>query len=173
MRQEQFRAEDGFTLADELLVQKQFALGANGILTFLDAHPNHPDTRDLMKKARGAFLEAGYGEKALWLQDEIMKKSPESRGAELYSLAMLEKRLRKTEDALRHINESVELATTDQDRMNRMFYRAYLLHQRDGEEVGLQAYREVERLSKAVGYAVTRDEAGKRAAEIEARLAGR
>jgi hypothetical protein len=83
MREEEFRAEDGYTLADELLAQKQFAVAANGILTFLDAHPDHPDARDLMTKARDAFLEAGYGDKALWLQEEIMKKSPESRGADL------------------------------------------------------------------------------------------
>ncbi len=172
-RQEQFRAEDGFTVADELLAQKQFAVGANGILTFLEAHPEHPDARDLMRKAREAFLQAGYGEKALWLQGEIMKKYPDHRGSDLYSLAMLEKRLRKLDDALRHINESMELATTDQDQMNRMFYRAYLIHQRDGDDAGLEAYREVQRLAGAAGIEKPANVAGKRADEIETRLAAR
>ena len=172
-RQERFRAEDGYMLADELLAEKQFAVGANGILSFLEAHPDHPDARDLLRKARDAFLQAGYGEKALWLHGEIMKRYPEHRGQDLYSLAMLERKLKKYDEALGHIEESVELARTDQDRLNRLFYRAYLIHQRDGDAAGLDAYREVERQSTAAGIDVPGKEAGNRAGEIEARLASR
>ncbi len=171
-REEQFRSEDGYTVADELLEEKKYALGANGILTFLDAHPDDPDARDLMRKARDAFLRAGYGEKALWLQGEIMSRYPEHRGADLYGLAMMEKQLRKFDDAMRHIEESIELASRDQDRMNRMFYRAYLIHQRDGDEAGLAAYREVERVATTAGIRTPAEEAGKRAKQIEERLAG-
>jgi tetratricopeptide (TPR) repeat protein len=170
-REEQFRAEDGFALADELLAQNQFAVGANGILTFLDAHPDHPDARDLMKKARDAFAKAGYGEKALWLQGEIMGKFPERRGEDLYALAMLEKQSRNYDDAIRHMDESLELAPTDQDRMHRLFYRAYLIHQRDGDAAGLDVYREVERLAGAAGIDEPARVAAQRAGEIEKRLA--
>lgn len=172
-RQEQFRAEDGYVLADELLAQKQYAVGANGILSFLEAHPDHPDARDLMRKACDAFRDAGYGEKALWVQNEMLKRYPESRGEDLYSLAMLEKRLRRIDDAFRSISESVDLATTVQTRMNRMFYRAYLIHERDGDAAGLAAYREVEQTARAAGISNPADEAGRRANEIEERVARR
>ena len=172
-REERFRSEDGNVAADELLADEKWALGANGILTFLEHHPDHPDARDLMIKARDAFTKAGYREKALWLQDEMMKKFPENRGADLYSRAMLERKLRKYDDALRDIAESIDLAGNDTDRMNRMFYQAYLIHQRHGDAAGLEAYREVERLSRSVDYAVTGDEAAKRADQIESSLAQR
>lgn len=169
----QFRAEDGFKVADELLAQNQFAVGANGILTFLEEHPDHPDARDLMRKAADAFLKAGYGDKALWLHGEMMEKFPDPTGQDLFSLSMLEKQLRKFDDALRHINESLEIAPSEQHRMNRLFYRAFLIHTRDGDEAGLEAYREVERLAMARGGGYPADDARKRAEEIEGRLAAR
>src|SRR3989442_3099251 len=48
--QQQYRAEDGFAIAEELLAQGKFAAGGNGILTFLESHPDHPDTQDLMRR---------------------------------------------------------------------------------------------------------------------------
>jgi hypothetical protein len=169
----QFRAEDGFKVADELLAQNQFAVGANGILTFLEEHPDHPDARDLMQKAVGAFLKAGYGDKALWLQGQMMEKFPDPTGQDLFSLSMLKKQLRKFDDALRDIEESVALAPSEQHRLNRLFYRAFLIHTRDGDEAGLEAYREVERLAMERGGGYPADDARKRAAEIEGRLAAR
>ncbi len=171
-RQEQFRAEDGYTVADELLAQKKFAVGANGILTFLESHPGHPDEQDLMRRARNGFRQSGYLDKALWLQGEIMEKFPEHRGGDLYRLATLENRMNKHDDAIRHLDESVRLATTDQERMTRLLYRAELVHQRDGDSAGLGAYREVERLARAAGVG-NASEAGKRADRIEERLTRR
>ncbi len=168
-RQEQFRSEDGFAVAEELLAEKKFVVGANGILTFLESHPDHPDAQDLMRRARSAFLQSGYLDKALWMQDEIMKKFPEHRGGDLYQLGMLEKRMKKFDDATRHLDESVGLATTDPDRMKRLFGRAELVHERDGDRAGLEAYREVERLATAAGTGPA-GEAGKRADSIEERL---
>jgi tetratricopeptide (TPR) repeat protein len=170
--QEQYRAEDGFAIAEELLAQGKFAAGGNGILTFLEAHPDHPDKQDLMRRARNAFQQSGYLDKALWLHGEIMKKFPEHRGGDLQSLAILEKRMKKYDDAMNHFNESVELAATDQDRMSRMLSRAELVHERDGDSGGLEAYREVERLARAAGIELA-DEAKKRADRIEERLATR
>ncbi|MEM7231933.1 MAG: hypothetical protein AAF517_07155 [Planctomycetota bacterium] len=167
-RQARFREEDGYVLADELLAQKKFAVGANGILSFLDAHPDHPDARDLMKKARDAFEDAGYREKAMWLHEEIMKKFPEKRGDDLYRLALLKKQIRKFDEAIGHINESLDLAESNQDRVNRMFYRAYLIHQRDGDPAGLVAYRDVAKQAAAIGY--RSEEATRRANQIATRL---
>jgi hypothetical protein len=53
-----------------------------------------------------------------------------------------------------------------------MLSRAELVHERDGDSAGLEAYRELERLAKAAGIEPA-DEAGKRADRIEERLATR
>jgi len=170
--QEQYRAEDGFAIAEELLAQGKFAAGGNGILTFLESHPDHPDAQDLMRRARDAFQQSGNLDKALWLHGEIMKKFPEHRGGDLHLLALLEKRMKKLDDAMNHFNESVDLASTDQDRMKRLLSRAELVQERDGDAAGLEAYRELERLARAAGVELA-DEAGKRADRIEERLANR
>ena len=170
--QEQYRADDGFAIAEELLAQGKFAAGGNGILTFLESHPDHPDTQDLMRRARSAFEQSGNLDKALWLQQEIMKKFPEHRGGDLHLLALLEKRMKKQDDALQHFNESVDLAVTDQERINRLLSRAELVHELNGDSAGLEAYREVERLAKAAGIE-SADEARKRADRIEQRAAAR
>ena len=168
--QEQYRADDGFAIAEELLAQGKFAAGGNGILTFLESHPDHPDTQDLMRRARSAFEQSGNLDKALWLQQEIMKKFPEHRGGDLHLLALLEKRMKKQDDALQHFNESVDLAVTEQERITRLLSRAELVHELNGDSAGLEAYREVERLARAAGIELA-DEAGKRADRIEERLA--
>jgi len=169
---EQYRTEDGAVIAEELLAQGKLAAGGNGILAFLESHPDHPDTQDLMRRARNAFQQSGYLDKALWLHGEIMKKFPEHRGGDLQLLAMLEKRMKKYDEAMQHFNESLELAKTDQDRVSRLLSRAELIHERDGDSAGLEAYREVERSAKAAGIE-TAGEAGKRANSIEERLTTR
>ena len=130
------------------------------------------DTQDLMRRARNAFQQSGNLDKALWLHGEIMKKFPEHRAGDLHLLAILEKRMKKYDDAMHHFNESVELAATDQDRVSRLLSRAELVHEREGDSAGLEAYRELERLARAAGIE-TADEAGKRADRIEERLATR
>jgi tetratricopeptide (TPR) repeat protein len=165
---DQYRSEDGAVIAEELLAQGKLAAGANGILAFLESHPDHPDTQDLMRRARNAFQQSGYLDKALWLHGEIMKKFPEHRGGDLHLLATLEKRMKKYDEAMQHFNESLDLANTDQDRMTRLLSRAELVHERDGDRAGLEAYRDVERSARAAG--IVADEAGKRADGIEERL---
>ena len=66
----------------------------------------------------------------------------------------------------------MELATTEADRVNRLFSRAELVHERDGDRAGLEAYREVERLARAAGIQAG-DEAATRADRIQERLAPR
>jgi hypothetical protein len=123
-----------------------------------------------MRRARNAFQQSGNLDKALWLHGEIMKKFPEHRGGDLHSLAMLEKRMKRFDDAMHHFDESVTLASTDQDRISRLLSRAELVQERDGDSAGLEAYREVERLAGEAGNELA-DEAGKRAERIEDRLA--
>src|SRR4030095_11877884 len=120
---EQYRTEDGAVIAEELLAQGKLAAGGNGILAFLESHPDHPDTQDLMRRARTAFQQSGYLNKALWLHGEIMKKFPEHRGGDLQLLAMLEKRMKKYDEAMQHFNESVDLAKNDRARMRRLLSR--------------------------------------------------
>ncbi len=169
-RQKLFQAEDGHIFAQELLADKKFAMAANGILTFLEAHPDHPDTQDLMRKARDGFRNSGYLDKALWLQEEIMKKFPEHHAGDLHILSIMKRRMKKYDEALKHIDESVHRANTDDERLNRLFFRAELINEIHGDEAGLEAYREVQKKATQVGMGTIIHSARKRADRIQARL---
>ena len=170
-RKQQFRTENGFAAADELLAEKQFSLAASGYLEFLEHHPDHPDARDIMQKARDAFRRGGYGDKALWLHEQMMEKYPAHRGEDLYALALMEKQSGKLDSAIERMDESVSLAENPSRRMWRLHYRAYLFHQRDGDVAGLDAYREVEKLARAAGVDDVAKNAKQRADGIQKRLA--
>ncbi|MEM7230735.1 MAG: hypothetical protein AAF517_01085 [Planctomycetota bacterium] len=168
--EERFRAEDGAVFAEELLAEKKFALGAHGILSFLEAHPDHPDRQDLLRRARDGFQNQGYLDRALELQKEIMEQYPEHRGSDLHIIARLERRMRKFEESRAHLDESIQLAATDKERMDRLYYRAELIHEIDGDASGAEAYRDVQRQASAVGYGPVIHNARKRAERIESRL---
>jgi hypothetical protein len=132
--------------------------------------------RDENSRRRGVLQErggqAGYLDKALWLQGEIMKKYPEHRAGDLYQQAMLEKRMKRYDDALRDLDESLALGSTDQDRISRLLDRAEIIEQRDGASAGLASYREVERIASDAGHDAA-NEARKRADRIEELLSTR
>ena len=169
-REELFRADDGYVLAEGLLSEKKHVLGALGLLSFLDAHPDHPDSQDLMRRARDGFRDSGYLDRALRLQERIMEQFPEHRGTDFHILAKLERRMKDLDAALLHIDESVRLAANDDERMKRLYYRAEIVHQKKGERAGLDAYRDVERRAAAVGMGPICHGARKRADRIEERL---
>ncbi len=170
-RQAQFRAEDGFSVADELLSQKKFAVAANGYLEFLNAHPDHPDAPDLTDKAAEAFRRAGYEEKAIWLKEQMLDQFPDRRGDTLHSLAVMKKQLHRYDEAIAHATEAAELAKNDESRLWRLLYRAYLFGQRDGDEAALPVYREIERAARSAGSGGPANQAREKIAAIERRLA--
>jgi tetratricopeptide (TPR) repeat protein len=172
-REERLRAEDGYIAADELLAEKKHALAGSAYLKFLEHHPGHPEARDLMGKARDAFLGAGYAEKAFAIHREMMEKFPAERDKDLMSLAMMEKDSRRLDDAIQHAGEAAELARIEEDKVWRLMYRAWFVQLRDGDAAGLQAYRQVEQLIEqlSMGEKNPGRKVKERIAEVEARLA--
>ena len=88
---EQYRAEDGSAIAEELLAQGKFAAGANGILAFLESHPDHPDTRR-PRRARNAFQQSLPRQGALVRRDH---EEVRASRRDLYQLPKFEKRMKK------------------------------------------------------------------------------
>ncbi len=172
-RNEIFRGELGYEKADEFMEAGAFAVAGNGYLQFLEANPEHPDARNIMHRARDAFARAGYNEKALWVQEEVIKNFPEFAGRDKYVMAMMLRKARRYDEALAQMEESVDLAKNDTERINRAFYRAYLIHQRDGNHAGVQAYRDLSKDIAQVGFTDQNvgKETLKRIADLESRLA--
>lgn len=166
-RQQQFTEEDGYTVADALLAERKFNVAANGYLEFLKAHPDHPDARDLMNKAAQAFHGGGYTEKAVWLKEQMLEQFPESRGDLLYDLALFNKQLDRYDQAIAQVSESAELAPTDERRMWRLLYRAYLVSQRDGNQAAIPLYAEIEKSALAAGASGPAREARQKIALLE------
>jgi tetratricopeptide (TPR) repeat protein len=150
-REARFRGEDGHVAADELLAEKQYALAASGYLKLLQHHPDNRDARSFLQRARDAYQNAGYTEKAFGVQQAILEKFPEHRGEDLMALAQMERDARRLDEAIQHAGEAVEAARLEEDRVWRLMYRAWFVQLRDGDIAGLQAYREVEQLAHSLG----------------------
>ncbi len=172
-RNEQFSAENGYLKADEYFEAGKFAIAAEGYLTFLQAHPNHLDARDIMSRARRAFQKAGYMDKAYWVQEEMISHFPENNFDDLFTLAQMMKSASRFDEAISHLEGAIEVAPTEEDRMWKRVYWAWYHQLRDGNQAGLEAYREVQREVAAGG--VTNPRLGERVQEkideIEAILA--
>jgi tetratricopeptide (TPR) repeat protein len=141
-----FAAADGYVHADALLESGKYATAADGYLKFLAANPDHPDYRDLAAKARNALMKAGYSERAIDFQKELIEQFPEHRADDLATLSTLEKESKKYDDAIAHLSESIDLTVDTESRLWRMMYRAWYVQLRDGDAAGLDAYRELDRV---------------------------
>jgi tetratricopeptide (TPR) repeat protein len=168
-----FSADDGYVKADEFFELEKYVIAGEGYLTFLQKHPDHPDAHDIMKRAREAFRRAGYTDKAFWVQQEMMKAFPQQQAADMMELAMMEKDARRYDDAINHAAESAALAANDEDRFWRLLYRAWYVELRDGPEASLSAYREVQSMIDAAGFAQKGpgNRARDRIADLEQRIA--
>lgn len=150
-RDELFREEDGHLKADEYLEAGKFAIAGEGYLKFLENHPDHPDARNILHRARNAFNKAGYSDKALWVQEEILKHFPEHRSDDLWTLANMEKKSRRYADAAVHAAESAKLLTND-EKYWRLLYAAWYAQLAHGDEAGLAYYRDVQGQIVGAGY---------------------
>ncbi len=172
-REEIFRSEFGYEKADEYFELRNFTVAGNGYLQFLEAHPDHPDARDVLQKARDAFLEANYHGKAEWVQTQVMERNPEFLAEDAYKMAWMLKQQRRYDEAISYIDQAAEAARNDVDRLWRRSYRAFLIQQRDGNSAGIDAYnellKEIDRANlsdKALG-----DDARSRIANLKTRVA--
>ena len=107
-----FTAEEGYLKADEYFEAGKFAIAGEGYLAFLQKYPTHPDSRDIMKKARDAFWRAGYKDKSLWVQDEMMKAFPGHQAEDIMEQAKLEKEAGRLDKAIEHAAEAAALANS-------------------------------------------------------------
>ncbi len=168
-----FRGEFGYEKADELAALGNHALAGNGYLQFLEAHPDHPDARDIMKNAREAYLKAGYRDKASWVQSQLMERYPERISDDAYKMALMLKQEKRYDEALEFVDQAAEAATNDVERLWRLSYRAFLIQQRDGNAAGVDAFREFEAQVNAAN--LTDDKLGaharERIADLEKRVA--
>jgi hypothetical protein len=146
-----FAGEEGYLKADEYLEAGKFAIAGEGYLTFLEHHPDHADARDVLKKARDAFLKAGYTDKAFWVHEEMMKHHPDHRSNDLWEQAQLEKQAGRYDAAVDHAAEAAELATTAEERLWRRLYWAWFVQLRDGTPAGIAALDGVQREIAAAG----------------------
>lgn len=172
-RQAAFTSDFGYEKADEYFELGSFTVAGNGYLQFLEAHPDHPDARDIMQKARDAFLRAGYADKAAWVQEQVMARYPGHVADDAYKMALMLKQQHRYDDAIGFVDQAAEAASNDVSRLWRLQYRAFLIQQRDGNAAGVDAYRQV--LQQIEAANLSDDNLGvntrQRIADLEARLA--
>lgn len=150
-RQALFAAEEGYLKADEYFEAGKFAIAGEGYLTFLQHHPDHADAREVMKKARNAFLKAGYKDKAFWVQDEMIKRYPQFAANDLWEQAQLEKEAGLYDAAVRHAAQAAELTANIEERLWRRLYWAYYVEVSNGTAAGIAAYLQVQQEILASG----------------------
>ncbi|HYF33736.1 MAG TPA: hypothetical protein VD994_00490, partial [Prosthecobacter sp.] len=138
-RQAMFAADEGYLKADEYFEAGKYAIAGEGYLTFLQNHPEHADAREVMKKARDAFLRAGYKDKAFWVHEEMMKTFPKHQAGDLWEQAQLEKEAGLYDRAVDHAAQAAELAPNPEERLWRRLYWAWYVQLRDGSTAGIAA----------------------------------
>ena len=148
-----FRKEDGNLKADEYFAAGKFAIAGEGYLAFLEANPDHPDAYDILKRASNSFARAGYHDKAIWAQNELMANLGERRSADVAALAQLEKDAGRLDDAIAHAAEAAEIAAEPQQVLWNRMYWAWYNQLRDGDQAGLDAYRQVQQEIISGGFA--------------------
>lgn len=152
-RQALFAGEEGYRKADEYFETGKFAIAGEGYLTFIQNHPDHQDVREVMKKARDAFLKAGYKDKAFWVQEEMMKAFPAHQPADLWEQATLEKDAGLYDRAVDHAAQAAELAPNPEERLWKRLYWAWYVQLRDGNTAGIAALQQVQGEIAASGVA--------------------
>ena len=174
-RQALFAAEEGYLKADEYFEAGKFAIAGEGYLTFLTHHPTHPDAREIMKKARDAFLKAGYKDKAFWVQEEMMKAHPQTKFADMAELASLEKEAGMYAKAAGHMAEAAELAPNPEERLWKRLYWAWYVQLAQGPAAGISAMEQVQQeiVSSGVSNPKLGEHASRRLSEWQQQLPGR
>ena len=167
-RDELFRGEDGHLKADEYFAAGKFAIAGEGYLKFLEANPDHPDAFNILGRARNSFKRAGYMDKAIWAQEELIKNAGQPRSQDLSTLANLEKMNGQYEEAAQHVDEAADMLEGS-DRLWKRLYWAWYTQLGEGNDAGVTAYREVEKEIIASGYRDHRlgEQVRKKIAEIE------
>lgn len=152
-RAELFASAEGALKADEYFEAGKYSIAAEGYLTFLRNHPDDPDGRNILQRARGAYQRAGYRDLAIWVQEEMLKSFPEHRVADLKQLAQMEKTAGNYDAAIAYAAESASLETDAQSRLWTRLYWAWYNELGGGAPAGLDAYLEVQQEITNAGFA--------------------
>lgn len=147
-----FAAAEGYLKADEYFEAGKYAIAGEGYLTFVQHNPKHADVRGVLKKARDAFLKAGYTDKAFWVQEEMMKQFPQFQSSDLWEQSRLEKEAGLYDAAVNHALQAAELAPNPEERLWRRSYWAWYVVLRDGTAAGVDAMRQVQQEIAAGGF---------------------
>ena len=77
-------------------------------------------------------------DKAFWVQDEMMKASPQDQRADLEELAHLEKDAGRYHQAMEHMNESAQLDPDVGSRLWKRMYWAWFVQLQNGNTAGVE-----------------------------------
>lgn len=171
-RSEQFRSPDGHLKAEEYFAAGQFELAGQGFLAYLEAHPDDPEHRSLVKKAIQSFAAAGNLDRAIAIQEELMEIYPENKAGDLMTLARLQQQAGKYEEAARNASSSADLVN-DSSKYWNLLYSAWYTQLGEGLDAGLSAHREVEAQIMAAGHGEGKlgERVREKIAEIEREMA--
>lgn len=172
-RAEIFASEEGAIKADEYFEAGKYSIAAEGYLTYYKNHPDDPDSRAILQRARGAYGRAGYSDMAMWVQEEMLRLYPETRSTDLKTLAAMKKTAGDYDAAVAHAAESAELTENPQERLWTRLYWAWYKELRDGASGGLDAYSEVQREIEEAGFSDHRlnERAQEKIEEIQKQIA--
>ncbi|MGJ8695871.1 MAG: hypothetical protein ACSHYF_06095 [Verrucomicrobiaceae bacterium] len=173
-REALFASDEGSLRAAEYYEAGKFAIAGEGFLTFLEAHPDHPEHRSIAEMARRAFVQAGNLDKAIAIQGELMEIYPENKAGDLMTLADLQKQAGKYQEAAESARESAGLANDNSKYWN-LLYGAWYTQLGDGLDAGLAAHQELQKQAITGGFNDDKfnQRIQERIAEIEAQMASR
>ena len=166
-----FAADDGFVVASKLFEDGKYGSAAEGMLEFVEHHPDHPDRRDIMARARKAFARAGMVQRAVDLQKEIIEAFPKNRGDDYSTLARMEFDRKNYDAAVSALDESIALTRDPQEELWRRMYRAWYIELGRGPAAGIAAYKEVDAVREGYGIenAKMTERIAKKVADLEKR----
>ena len=171
-RDELFKGDDGDVKAAEYFEAGKYALAGEGYLTFLAAHPDHPQHRSIVQRARHAFMRAGNVDKAIAVHEEFMELYPENRPADLMTLAHMQKESGDFSAATQSAKDSAALVN-DSSKYWNLLYSAWYTQLDDGLSAGLTAHRDVQQQINAAGFSDSKmaERVQEKIAEIESQMA--
>lgn len=171
-RDELFRGENGDVKAAEYFETGKYSIAGEGYLTFLAAHPDHPEHRSIVERARQAFVRAGNLDKALAVQNELMEMYPENRAKDLMTLANLQREKGDFSSAAASARESAGLVN-DSGKYWNLLYSAWYTQLGDGLDAGLEAHLALQKQITAAGYTEGKlsDRVQEKISELERQIA--
>jgi len=146
-----FKSKDGAVKADEYFEAGKFSIAAEGYMAYYNSHPDDPDARNILDRARKAYQKAGYSDLAMWVQEEMISIFPEDNRQDLMRLAAMQKTAGNYEEAIARAAQAADLATNPQERLWDRLYWAWYNELQHGPAGGLNAYLEVQQEIQAAG----------------------